>query len=73
MQVSTDREAKISPSCISISTGQLPTSARLVANCDISTAVTLSEERLIELLNKASHAGVLSQGFIRKGRERIEA
>ena len=35
-------------------------------------ALTLTEEQLIELLHKASHAGVLSQGFIGKLREKIE-
>jgi hypothetical protein len=35
-------------------------------------ALTLSEEQLIELLHKASHAGVLSPGFIGKLREKIE-
>lgn len=34
--------------------------------------LALSEEQLIELLHKASHAGVLSQGFIGKLREKIE-
>ena len=34
-------------------------------------ALTLTEEQLIELLHKASHAGVLSQGFIGKLREKI--
>jgi hypothetical protein len=32
----------------------------------------LTEEQLIELLHKASHAGVLSQGFFGKLREAIE-
>jgi hypothetical protein len=32
----------------------------------------LSEEQLIELLHKATHAGVLSRGFVGKLRERIE-
>jgi hypothetical protein len=35
-------------------------------------ALTLSEQQLIDLLHKASHAGVLSQGFIGKLREKIE-
>jgi hypothetical protein len=34
--------------------------------------LVLSEEQLIELLHKASHAGVLSAGFIGKLREKIE-
>ena len=34
--------------------------------------LVLSEEQLIELLHKAIHAGVLSQGFIGKLREKIE-
>jgi hypothetical protein len=34
--------------------------------------LVLTEEQLIELLHKASHAGVLSQGFVGKLRERIE-
>ena len=34
--------------------------------------LVLSEEQLIELLHRASHAGVLSQGFIGKLREKIE-
>ena len=32
----------------------------------------LSEEQLIELLHRASHAGVLSAGFIGRLREKIE-
>jgi len=34
--------------------------------------LVLSEEQLIELLHKAIHAGVLSQDFIGKLREKIE-
>jgi hypothetical protein len=34
--------------------------------------LTLSEQHLIELLHKASHAGVLSHGFIGRLREKIE-
>ena len=34
--------------------------------------LVLTEEQLIELLHKASHAGVLSQGFFGKLREKIE-
>jgi hypothetical protein len=34
--------------------------------------LTLSEQQLIELLHKASHAGVLSHGFIGRLREKIE-
>ena len=34
--------------------------------------LTLSEQHLIELLHKASHAGVLSPGFIGRLREKIE-
>jgi hypothetical protein len=34
--------------------------------------LVLSEEQLIELLHKASHAGVLSQDFIGKLKEKIE-
>jgi hypothetical protein len=34
--------------------------------------LVLSEEQLIELLHKASHAGVLSHGFAGKLREKIE-
>jgi hypothetical protein len=34
--------------------------------------LTLSEQHLIELLHQASHAGVLSTGFIGRLRERIE-
>ena len=34
--------------------------------------LTLSEEQLIDLLYRASHAGVLSQGFIGKLRAKIE-
>lgn len=34
--------------------------------------LVLSEEQLIELLHRASHAGVLSAGFIGKLREKIE-
>jgi hypothetical protein len=35
-------------------------------------ALTVTEEQLIELLFEASHAGVLSQGFIGKLRRKIE-
>jgi hypothetical protein len=35
-------------------------------------ALKLSEEQLIDLLHKATHAGVLSPGFIGKLREKIE-
>jgi hypothetical protein len=35
-------------------------------------ALTLSEQQLIELLHKASHAGVLSHGFVGRLREKIE-
>jgi hypothetical protein len=35
-------------------------------------ALTLTEEQLIDLLHKASHAGVLSQGFIGKLHAKIE-
>jgi hypothetical protein len=35
-------------------------------------ALTLTEGQLIDLLHKASHAGVLSQDFIGKLREKIE-
>lgn len=35
-------------------------------------ALTLSEQQLIDLLHKASHAGVLSHGFIGRLREKIE-
>jgi hypothetical protein len=35
-------------------------------------ALTLSEQHLIELLHEASHAGVLSHGFIGRLREKIE-
>jgi hypothetical protein len=35
-------------------------------------ALTVTEDQLIELLFKASHAGVLSQGFIGKLRRKIE-
>ena len=35
-------------------------------------ALMLSEQQLIDLLHKASHAGVLSPGFIGKLREKIE-
>ena len=34
--------------------------------------LVLTEEQLIELLHKATHAGVLSPGFVGKLRERIE-
>jgi hypothetical protein len=34
--------------------------------------LVLSEEQLIELLHKASHAGVISHGFIGRLREKIE-
>ena len=34
--------------------------------------LVLTEEQLIELLHKASHAGILSQGFFGKLREAIE-
>lgn len=34
--------------------------------------LTLSEQHLIDLLHKASHAGVLSHGFIGRLREKIE-
>ena len=34
--------------------------------------LTLSEQQLIELLHKASHAGVLSHGFFGRLREKIE-
>jgi hypothetical protein len=34
--------------------------------------LTLSEQQLIELLHKASHAGVLSHGFLGRLRENIE-
>jgi hypothetical protein len=34
--------------------------------------LVLTEEQLIELLHKASHAGVLSHGFIGRLREKIE-
>ena len=37
-----------------------------------SEALRLSEEQLIDLLHKASHAGALSPGFIGKLREKIE-
>jgi len=37
-----------------------------------TTSLVFSEEQLIELLHQASHAGVLSPGFIGKLREKIE-
>jgi hypothetical protein len=37
-----------------------------------SAPLVISEDQLIELLHKASHAGVLSPGFFGKLREKIE-
>jgi hypothetical protein len=39
---------------------------------DLTGPLVLSEEQLIELLHKATHAGVLSRDFIGKLRARIE-
>ena len=50
--------------------GDIRISARKKSGSQVE-ALTLTEEELIELLHKASHAGVLSQGFIGKLREKI--
>jgi hypothetical protein len=67
-----DHEARIEK----LSSGQTgQTAIRISAwkkSASQAQVLTLSEQQLIELLHEASHAGVLSHGFVGRLREKIE-